>query len=54
MEHQTRNFTALKIDKFDDEGVETLTSREQVSEIIICCFIYILTIASQNIFLDQS
>lgn len=31
MEAQTRNFSALKEDRFDDEGVETVSGNEQVS-----------------------
>jgi hypothetical protein len=53
MEQQTRNFSTLKSDKFDDEGLETVTSKEQVSELIICGFIYILD-CIKKIFLDQS
>lgn len=30
MEGQTRNFTELKQDKFDDEGLTTTTSKDQV------------------------
>lgn len=31
MEGHTRNFTDIKSEKFDDENLETLTSKEQVS-----------------------
>lgn len=30
MQGQTRNFSEIKSDKFDDENLETLTSIEQV------------------------
>lgn len=40
MEAKTRNFSELKSDKFDDEEVETLTSKEQVNLIKMFCGIY--------------
>lgn len=35
MEPRIRNFSELKGDKYDDEGVSTVTSREQVSNLIL-------------------
>ena len=34
MNSQTRSFTEIKADKFDDENLFTTTSLEQVSEIV--------------------
>lgn len=53
MDSKKRNFTEIKADKLDDEGVETTTSKEQVSVYpllslntfaIFLRFIFILTI----------
>lgn len=33
MNSQTRNFNDIKNDKFDEEGVSTLTSQEQVNSL---------------------
>lgn len=49
MEGQTRNFTDLKANKFDDEGSPTATSKDQVinislftyGEIIFLWFIFV-------------
>lgn len=35
MEPQCRNYSQLKSEKFDDEGVVTVTSEEQVSQLIM-------------------
>lgn len=51
MDGQIRNFTDIKQDKFDEEGLITTTSKEQVS-ISKICNIYI--VKKFSLLLDKS